>query len=372
MTKRIAVFCDGTWNKPDQEEDGKTCPTNVARLHAAVALKDSGGMEQRALYLPGVGTGLFDRIRGGFFGWGLSEKVKDAYRFLIECYDPGDELFLFGFSRGAYTARSTVGLIRNSGLLKREFANQLDAAYRLYRRRDDAAHPSSAESERFRKSYSHEPRVKFIGVWDTVGALGIPLDAFRILNYPWRFHDVRLSRRVDHAFQAIAIDERRRPFKPTIWEQHEEAQGQVLEQVWFSGAHSNVGGGYAETGLSDIALLWMAGKAGGCGLAFEQERLLATVHPNPLGKIRDSQTWFYRLLGDYLRPIGKLKNSRESAASTAILRQEKLDQQTMLARAYDPRNLRSFRAGGGPVTEVSAGAIVLPTRAEAAKVPERG
>ena len=146
MGKRIVVFCDGTWNKPDQEEDGKPCSTNVAKLHAAVADRDSKGVEQRAQYLPGVGTGLFDRILGGLFGWGLSEKVQEAYRFLIDCYEPGDELFFFGFSRGAYTARSTVGLIRNCGLLRREFADRLDAAYRLYRRRDTASHPSSAES----------------------------------------------------------------------------------------------------------------------------------------------------------------------------------------------------------------------------------
>lgn len=342
MTKRIVICCDGTWNVPDQPN-----PSNVTKVALTVASRDATGIEQRVFYDKGVGTGAFDRIRGGAFGWGLSNKIRDAYRFLISNYDPGDALFFFGFSRGAYTVRSTVGLIRNSGLLKREYADHVGAAYRLYRRRDSASHPAAVESQLFRKSFSHEPRVQFIGVWDTVGALGIPLDGpLRILNYRWRFHDVQLSRSVDNAYQALAIDEKRKPFAPSIWEQHPEAAGQTLEQVWFAGVHSNVGGSYSDTGLSDIALLWMVGKAERCGLAFDREALRRLVNPDPLGKLEDSQTWYYRLLfgGDYIRPMGKKAN--ESAASTA---QERFNNS---ASHYRPENLLTFLAGGGPVTPV--------------------
>ncbi len=141
--KRLVVCCDGTWNTPDQVKDGKSSPTNVAKLARAVLTpQDAHGIEQRMYYHKGVGTGRFDHFRGGALGWGLSRNVQDAYMFLVENYDdPDDEIFLFGFSRGAYTARSVAGLLRNSGLLKREYAGKLDTAYELYRDRTNTTHP---------------------------------------------------------------------------------------------------------------------------------------------------------------------------------------------------------------------------------------
>jgi len=340
MTKRLVVCCDGTWNMPDQPS-----PSNVTKVALALERLDPAGVEQRVYYDKGVGTGRFDRIRGGAFGWGISKNIWEAYRFLVANYQPGDELFFFGFSRGAYTVRSAVGFIRNSGLLKPEFADKLEDAYQLYRRRDDASHPDAVESELFRKSFAHEVRVKFMGVWDTVGSLGIPFGPLRILNYPWRFHDVQLSRSVHFAYQALAIDERRRPFKPSIWEQHRDAKGQVLEQVWFAGVHSNVGGSYPDTGLSDIPLLWMVNKAAHCGLAFDHTRLMAMVKPNALGKIIDSQTWYYKMLGgDYIRPMGTIAS--ESVASTAQ------DRTKDPPSNYRPKNLLQYLTGGGHVTPV--------------------
>lgn len=158
----------------------------------------------------GVGTGRFDRLLGGAFGWRIKDKILNVYRFLMTSYEPEDELFFFGFSRGAYIARSTFGLIRNSGLLRPEFAHKLEDAYDLYRRRDNASHPDAVESELFRRSYSTELRAKFIGVWDTVGALGLPVGGLlQFINKRWSFHDVTLSSWVDNAYQALAIDEHR-------------------------------------------------------------------------------------------------------------------------------------------------------------------
>ena len=224
--------------------------------------------------------------------------MRDCYRFLVERYEPGDELFLFGFSRGAFTARSLAGLIRNAGILRREHAGRVDEAYRLYRARGDLAHPSGIESRIFRRWYSHEPDVHFIGVWDTVGALGIPGMRGRLAERMWGFHDTQLSSHVSNAFHALAIDERRRPFAPTLWDRPADAPGQTLEQVWFAGVHSDVGGGYPNPGLSEIALLWMAGRAAACGLAFdagqftkvatpdeERRRLAAEVAPDPLAEL---------------------------------------------------------------------------------------
>lgn len=344
MVKRIVVCCDGTWNTPDQKDRGRATSTNVTKLALAVAPCDASGLEQRMFYDKGVGTGRFDHLRGGAFGFGLSQKVKEAYQFVVANYDPGDELFFFGFSRGAYTARSTVGFIRNVGVLKREYADKLDAAYGLYRSRNDRFHPRGVEASLFRKSFSHETRIKFIGVWDTVGALGIPLTPLKFLNFFWRFHDVKLSTWVDNAYQALAIDEKRRPFKPALWERQPEAVKQTIEQVWFAGVHSNVGGGYEDSGLADVALWWMIQKAQACGLAFDPSYVSQNVKPNVLGQLRNSLTGFYRIWPAYVRPMGR-RGVDEALADTAVKRREK-------DPAYDPPNLREYLASGGTVTPV--------------------
>lgn len=267
--KRLVVCCDGTWNVPDQ-----VSPTNVVKLALAIAPQDSGGVEQRVFYHLGVGTTRGERIRGGGFGVGLSRGVRECYRWLVENYEPGDRLFFFGFSRGAFTARSAAGLVRNSGILRRQHLDRLDDAYSLYRKRGKRSHPRGTEATLFRRSFSHETRIHFIGVFDTVGALGVPLKGLTLtarINRRWQFHDTELSTRVGLAYQALAMDERRGPFKPTLWNRQPSKPGdppQTLEQVWFPGVHSDVGGGYAECALAEIPLLWMADRAAAAGLDF--------------------------------------------------------------------------------------------------------
>jgi uncharacterized protein (DUF2235 family) len=347
--KRIVVCCDGTWNRPDQVHDGKVCASNVTKIARCIAPVDRKGIHQLVFYDKGVGTGRLDRLLGGAFGWGIKKKIVDAYRFLMTSFEQEDELFFLGFSRGAYTVRSTFGLIRNSGLLKPEFAHKIEDAYALYRRRDDASHPDGVESELFRRSYSREPRAKFIGVWDTVGALGIPVGGLlQVINKRWSFHDMTLSSWVDNAFQALAIDERRKPFRPSVWDKSAKASCQVLQQVWFAGVHSNVGGSYPQTGLSDIALLWMIGKLEACGLEIDHNCLKVNDHPkpDPCGLLYNSQTVWYKLvgLGDYIRPMGQ--KAEEFAANTA------LDRLKQLPEDYKPPNLKTFLDRGRPVTQV--------------------
>ena len=308
MSKRIIICSDGTWNRPDQTDGGVVCPSNVARLALAVAPVAGDGRRQVRFYDPGVGTRWYDRIRGGISGWGISRNILEGYRFLMGHYEDGDEIFLFGFSRGAYTVRSLAGLLRNSGLLHARNLHMLPDAYRLYRRRDSGSHPRAIESELFRRTWSREVRIRCIGVWDTVGALGIPSMHFDILNkcLNIEFHDVDLSSSVDNAFQALAIDERRRAFEPCVWRKQDGACGQRLEQVWFSGVHSNIGGGYRDTGLSDITLRWMMDRAGECGLEFDTaplERLNLEIRPAWNGRLTDSRKGLYRLTPEYIRPI---------------------------------------------------------------------
>jgi uncharacterized protein (DUF2235 family) len=345
MSKRLVLCCDGTWNTPDQVSQGRPCPTNVTKLALAVADAAEDGTKQCLFYHRGVGTSRWDRLIGGAFGFGLSRNVKDTYRFIVETFEPGDELFFFGFSRGAFTARSTAGLVRNAGILRREHADRLEEAYALYR--DRLAHPRGTESQLFRRSYSHETPIHFIGVWDTVGALGIPLSGLRLLNAfnrRWQFHDVALSTTVRAAFQALAIDEKRGPFKPAVWQQQADAGDQRLEQVWFSGVHCDVGGGYQNGSLADVPLLWLAARAQTCGLSLRPDGFPApppatpydvVVDPDPMGPLHESRKAFYRLLPPYDRPIGDADPAHEYAASTAILR-------TTEDSGYRPPGLSSY------------------------------
>ncbi|GLY64382.1 DUF2235 domain-containing protein [Amycolatopsis taiwanensis] len=339
MVKKIVICCDGTWNTPDQR-----APTNVARIAEAVRPADAEGREQRTFYHRGVGTNGWDRLIGGVFGFGLSRNVRDAYRFVVENYTPGDELFFFGFSRGAYTVRSVVGFIRNCGILRPEFADKVDEAYALYRNRKDRTRPAAAEAKRFRSAYSQEAPIRFLGVWDTVGALGIPLSGLRLINLfnrRFQFHDTELSRNVEAAFQSLAIDERRRPFRPAVWRKHPLADGQQVEQMWFSGVHSDVGGGYPERELADIAMAWMVERARACGLALDVD----TVAPDPFGKLHDSMSFLYRLLGPYERWLNHT-DPLQCLASTAYKRHEQLPKE------YSPDNLVNYLRADGPVKDV--------------------
>ena len=320
MPKRLVVCCDGTWSKPDQ-----VSPTNVVKFRDAVAAPDGAGTEQRVFYGEGVGTGRWDRLRGGAFGVGLSAHVRDAYRFLVGNFEPGDELYLLGFSRGAYTARSVAGLVRNCGVLRRPEAARIGEAYDLYRDRDEDTDPNSARARDFRAKHSHETRIRFIGVWDTVGSLGIPLDGIpglSRLNRRWQFHDVKLSSSVDTAVQALAIDERRGPFKPTIWEQQEHAEGQRVVQAWFAGSHSDVGGGYRDAALSAIPLKWIAKEAEACGLVLTPGAF-DSLKPNPLGAQHESRTGLYERLKPHDRVLGEVDAASEGVASSAVTRREK-------------------------------------------------
>ena len=236
--KRLVVCCDGTWNRPDQVNRGVAAPTNVAKFALALAERDADRHEQRLHYEAGVGTRRHERLLGGAFGVGLSRNVRECYRFLVDNYEPGDVLYFVGFSRGAFTARSVAGLVRNCGILRREHAHRIDDAYVLYRSPRRDTEPGGLGATLFRRTYSHpDSAIEFVGVWDTVGALGIPVDGFHppVLSRLWAFHDTRLSRAVRHAYHAVSIDERRAPFKPTLWVKQGDAADQVLEQVWFAG-----------------------------------------------------------------------------------------------------------------------------------------
>jgi len=342
--KRIVLCADGTWNRPDQVDRGQTRPSNVAKFALAVA-REGNGARQVLFYDKGVGTSWNQRLIGGAFGVGLNRNIRDVYLFLAEQYEPGDDVYLFGFSRGAYTVRSAAGLIRNAGLLRRQYLHKFREGFKLYRRRDSASHPTQIEATLFRKMYSHEIRIRFIGVWDTVGAYGIPLRGLRSVNrlLGLEFHDVQLSRWVDFAYQALAIDEKRGPFTPAIWIPHPQAVGQTLEQAWFAGVHTNIGGGYLDTGLSDLAFEWMRSKAEACGLAFAEEEIAALkINPLATGELRNSKTGLYVLARDYNRPIGVAGAGSNETVHPSAMERYRADP------AYRPTELVKYLAGAAP------------------------
>lgn len=303
----LVLCCDGTWNSADQEKrkidvKGKVveelCVTNVLKIACRLCKKKKDGSLQIVYYDQGVGTGnLADRVGGGAFGDGLQANINDSYRFLVANYEPGDSIYLFGFSRGSYTARSIAGMIRRCGILRRDAVRSYPEARALYQSGTPAVDPAAVK---FREAFAIEPAtpIQCVGVWDTVGALGIPLRAFGSANQKkYQFMDTGLSRSVKFAFHALAVDEHRHPFLPTLWETQPDA-GQTVQQVWFAGAHSDVGGGYPEQGLSDLALDWMMEAARTAGLEVDDDVVgkLPTA-PDYKQKVHNSKSAIYLFSG---------------------------------------------------------------------------
>ncbi len=330
--KKIIICCDGTWNSPDQKDQGLPIPTNVTKLARAIKPVDTGKISQVVYYDQGVGTegGTVDKLLGGATGLGISQNILDCYRFLAHNFLEGDEIYCFGFSRGAFTARSFAGLVSAFGLLSKSDLGELPHLYELYR-----VEPAERPNHKLYKQVealtanNSKPRFRLMGVWDTVGALGAPTPMLGwITKKLWvKFHDTAL-RNVDYAYHALAIDELRDPFKPSVWTAASEDIKEI-KQVWFAGSHSNIGGGFADQGLSDTAFTWMVKMATQRGLEFEKAYLNnpAKVAPNFKGDIVNLYKGVYKVLGAYLRPIGQLhEDTREKKSGVnEMIHQSVLD-----------------------------------------------
>lgn len=331
MPKNLIVCCDGTWSNPEQENNGVTTPTNVVKLYNAVAETGGSGIRQMKYYHPGVGgedIGLIPRISGGAFGLGISRHIQSAYHWIASNYEEGDNLFLFGFSRGAFTARSLAGFI-GKGLLDLrgikyddESWKRVKIAYeKAYRGNRSVKEVAAADWVLFAKGEA--VAINFLGVWDTVGALGIP-DDLELLNLfdrgeNWGFHDTELGSHIKHARHAMAIDEWRACFTVTRW--HNADSHADAREVWFPGTHSDVGGGYVETGLSNIALEWMMKESGKCGLEF---RPGLKINVDPCGVIHNSYRGFFAKLRSRPRNFPAIEKANGSLFHPSVFtRQEK-------------------------------------------------
>jgi len=286
MPKKIVLCADGTWNTPHGPTATVT-DTNVRKLYMALVNADT----QLKYYDSGVGTDgtPLDHLTGGAMGEGLFQKVQDCYAFLSNVYDPGDLIYIFGFSRGAFTARSLGGMIAGFGVpsinMDNETVSKIFAAYR----ETDSDRKKALKADLTSTYGLEDVTVEMVGVWDTVGSLGIPGIFFNGLNQKkFGFLDTSINPCIQHAYHAISIDERRAQFKPTLWTNKDGsplANNDQVEQVWFPGVHCDVGGSYQEAHLSDITLSWMLQKAKKHGLILSPEAEAQNLNPPPTNVI---------------------------------------------------------------------------------------
>jgi uncharacterized protein (DUF2235 family) len=336
--KRLAICFDGTWNRLDAPH-----PTNVLFTAESVLPVAADGTVQVVYYDEGVGTEEGESLTGGMFGAGLLRNLSEAYRFIIFNYAPGDEIHIFGFSRGAYTARSFAGLLATSGIVSRRHAGRANEAIQLYRRREASkafveamlafrleCSPELCVSDdedtwRGQKIEGYSPgattrlKVAYLGIWDTVGSLGIPgyIAFASAVNRGFQFHDVSLSTMVARARHAVAIDERKQDFSPTLWDnldilnaQHGATPGSPTapyQQLWFPGGHGSVGGGGERRGLSDGALLWIWEGATQAGLEFDlgPGSRFSTLRPSHLEQLENHERSAVGLIGTLLENLPK-------------------------------------------------------------------
>jgi hypothetical protein len=315
--KRIVVCYDGTWNALTDA----TAVTNVVRVGQAVKATDERNRNQIVYYNAGVGSGgPIDSFLGGVFGVGVRANVKRGLAFLTLNWAEGDEIYIFGFSRGAYTARALAGVITAiRGIPRQEYFHRLEDIWNFYR-----LSPRERYSEEARHKYEIDkmvlevprpaPLVKCLAVWDTVGSYGIPAGlglsglARKLTSWTRGFHDNMLHPRIEVGLQALAIDEQRSAFPPTTWVGDPTAgnEGQHVEQVWFAGAHANVGGGYLRSGLSDLALIWIMARVEALTkLRFSTEYVGKNFWPCAACSLYRSSSgwWWFSRLSPYRRAL---------------------------------------------------------------------
>jgi uncharacterized protein (DUF2235 family) len=331
--KRLVICCDGTWQRLTSPY-----PSNVVKLAQSVKSIASDGVTQIVFYDEGIGTES-QKVLGGATGLGIDRNIEDGYRFLSLNYVAGDEIYLFGFSRGAYTVRSLAGMIYCSGLLDRPHVTKAHEAYELYRKRD--VKPKDKEAREYRQTYGDRVPITLLGCFDTVGALGIPgIPPFskfqQQLNKRYRFHDTTLNKCIQNALHAVAIDEIREVFDVTPMKKHPDAENQRLIQKWFPGEHGCVGGGREEhSGLSDVALQWMIDSIGelGLGLDLDPSVIPTGINPNYECDFKNSPG-FFKLAGIKFRDFSDtIDDLHESAIKRLKSRKD-----------YRPKNLEKIIA----------------------------
>lgn len=257
MAKNIVVLADGTG-----QEGGAGNPTNVYQMFRML---ENRTPRQVVFYDRGVGTG-WRKLTGNVGGMGISRNIRESYEFIFEQFEDGDQIFLIGFSRGAATIRSLSSLIHYFGVLPKSRPELIKAAYKIYKNAGTKQERKARADELVARHHTMWTKIRFLGCYDTVAALGLPFKPASALldgvpGFRHKFHDFALGESVEHAYHALAIDDERKTFHPVLWDAEVDESYQTVRQVWFAGMHTDVGGGYPERGLSDIALVWLTRQA---------------------------------------------------------------------------------------------------------------
>lgn len=297
----IVICADGTWNRPEDDIE-KNFPTNVLKLARSIA-PNSREKKQHVFYDWGLGT-HHSGIISGATGRGIHKNILDGYRYIVQNYAAGDQIYLFGFSRGAYTVRALCGLINNCGIVKRKDAKLINHAWGIYKSPAKKNHPNGNNAQDFRRSHCHRSRkVHFVGVWETVGALGIPSSVMGLLDGNDEFYDTKMGGNVQFARHGLAIDEKRVDFQPTIWRAR---TGVDPKQVWFCGSHSDIGGSYPPDkdgrSVADITLGWMMDEAIEAGLILAPH-LKAGLSNGSGAQLHESRRKLFRFKARLHRPV---------------------------------------------------------------------
>jgi UMF1 family MFS transporter len=355
--KRLVCFFDGTWDGPQQKE-----VTNVVKLQRAMLTSDAAGVAQCTHYELGIAAELSGRLGflAGALSVGLSRRVRSAYAFLCENFLPGDEIYLFGFSRGAFEARHLAEVIAVIGLLPAQSVDRVRQSWRHYRRYRD--NPEAEKLRRLRAAMHFPVRIRCIGVWDTVGNLALPF-----LSRDGCARVSTLPANVDVGLHALAIDEPRAAFGPLLWTcqgNTTPADAQIIEQTWFPGSHVDVGGGGAARGLADAALMWMAQRVSETtDLAIDFAYLSAMAKPDAEGEQRLPTTGIYRCAR--LLPFVRLINQDMRGVHPLrrlVLRGWRTNRLPRAERSLGERVHASAMARYGKVVPMRRGTVVRTKR----------
>lgn len=306
MGKNIVLCCDGTGQTFQENK------SNPLRLHYCLKNDD----KQVSFYDPGVGTfdpegrdwsgGFFsdlsssiaETLKGGGLGYGIVKNIQDGYRYLMQTFEDGDKVYIFGFSRGAFTAQAIAGLLHKCGLIYPHNENLIPYTLEIYLTKGN-----DRIAKEYKETMCQTCNPQMLGVWDTVKSLG--------RNHQTDFFYENVPNGVACAYHALAIDEKREDFVPNIWDEGKASDGQNIEQVWFPGVHGDVGGGYPEDGLANVALKWMVANARKNGVHLQDERV-SEFDPDPLGVIHESYEGGWTLRGEEIREIAEGAKLHES------------------------------------------------------------
>ena len=356
--KKLIVCVDGTWNTPTKEDNGEPAPTNVFKFYRALNTECE---DQCAYYHAGIGTkgGRLKNILDGAFGNSLEDHIRDVYLWLAERYEEKDKVCLLGFSRGAFTVRCVASMLKNPGLVKfgqdkslQTKRRAVERAYKAYANSDKKEN-FCMPNDQFHNNGEPVP-VEFLGVWDTVGALGIP-DELEIINLlfdrkdRWGFHNTALSDNVKTARHAMAIDEIRASFTVCRWDPDSFCSNDVdVEEKWFPGVHGDIGGGYSDSSLSDLALDWMIDQAKEKDLQFH-DSVQSQMQGNPLGVMHQSYKGVFAAFRSRPRRVPKIEESDQTLDNSVIQRQ-----QARLINAFDYWPTRQLEPGDHATVEIQS------------------